>query len=216
MELIRNCPTCNKILIYTSKRYVDKANTKNSSCMSCSRKGEGNPMYGKKHAEGTRKKQSISHIGKKNSMYGKPSPYGTGSGWQGWYKGWFFRSLLELSYMVNVIEAKDLEWESAETKKFMIPYVNNEGIERNYFPDFFLEGIRLVEIKPKWQHLSIEVQLKKEAAEEYCLERGWQYELIYPDNLTKEEIIFLYVEEKIKFTSPCAEKFKEKYIGTVS
>ena len=34
-------------------------------------------------------------------MYGRFSPRGSGNGWSGWYKEWYFRSLLELSYMIN-------------------------------------------------------------------------------------------------------------------
>jgi len=50
-------------------------------------------------------------------MYGKPAPIGSGNGWSGWYKGWYFRSLLELSFMINVIERFKMSWQNAETKK---------------------------------------------------------------------------------------------------
>ena len=55
-------------------------------------------------------------------MFGRPTPQGSGNGWKGWYKGWFFRSLKELSYVVNVLEPNGDIWESAENIK--IPYVN--------------------------------------------------------------------------------------------
>ena len=78
--------------------------------------GENNPMYGKSFYDiwvqkygkviadekmlEYKKKQSINNSGEKNNMYGKPSPINSGNGICGWYKDWFFRSLLELSYMI--------------------------------------------------------------------------------------------------------------------
>jgi hypothetical protein len=63
-------------------------------------------LYGKEKANKMKNNLSILNSGSKNKMYGKPSPQGSGNGWSGWYKGWYFRSLIELSYMVNVIEKK--------------------------------------------------------------------------------------------------------------
>ena len=55
--------------------------------------------YGKEEADARwnefKKKQSVLNSGKNNNMYGKPSPNGSGNGWKGWYKDYFFRSLLE-------------------------------------------------------------------------------------------------------------------------
>jgi hypothetical protein len=158
-------------------------------------------------------KQSIAASGNKNSMYGKTSPYGTGRGWSGWYRGWFFRSLLELSYMIKVIEKEGLIWESAETKEFMIPYINQEGMNRNYFPDFLVGGNRLIEVKPKRLQANITVLLKKEAAEKFCNKKGWCYELLDSKTLNKEEIITLYNQGKIKFLLKYEEKFKIKYLS---
>jgi hypothetical protein len=36
-------------------------------------------------------------------MYGKPSPQGSGNGWSGWYKGKYFRSIMELSFIVEYL-----------------------------------------------------------------------------------------------------------------
>jgi hypothetical protein len=61
-----------------------------------------------------KKKMSDSISGEKNFWFGKPSPVGSGNGWSGWYKGWYFRSLLELSFMIKVIERFKFSWKSAD------------------------------------------------------------------------------------------------------
>jgi len=158
-------------------------------------------------------RKSIASKGKNNPMYGKPAPQGSGNGWSGWYKGWYFRSLRELSYMIKVIEKENLKWKTTESKEFAIPYINYDGVERNYFPDFLLEGNRLIECKPKRLHASVSVLLKKEAAERYCLKRNWTYELLEPEMLSEEEILEIYKLGLIKFLPRYEEKFKEKYSG---
>jgi hypothetical protein len=169
--------------------------------------------YGKEEADQRKtvwkNKLSIAHKGKKNPMYGKPAVQGSSNGWSGWYKGWFFRSLLELSYVVKVLEQGNLKWCSAETKDFMIPYINSEGTDRTYFPDFFVDSHKLIEIKPVWRHTTIPVLLKKEAAEKFCIKKGWQYELLEPEMLTDEEILELYSLEEFKFLPKYEEKFVE-------
>ena len=90
--------------------------------------------YGKEEADrlliGFKKKQSESHRGEKNHMFGKPSPQGSGNGWSGWYKDWYFRSLRELSYMIKVLEAQQLVWETPD-KNFKIPYTDRKSTRLN-------------------------------------------------------------------------------------
>lgn len=171
--------------------------------------------YGKEEAdirmEVYKKKQSLNSSGEKNHMYGKPSPQGSGNGWSGWYKDWFFRSLIELSYMINEIEAKNLNWENGELKKYKIPYTNWDGTKRNYFPDFIIDGKYIIECKPLKLQNSKTVILKKEAAEEYCKKHNMQFIMIEPEILTKEKIIELYKKEKIKFIPKYEIKFLKKY-----
>lgn len=191
-----------------------------------SKSGENNPMhgksfydiwiekYGKEEADkllveyGELKSKQTS--GKNNPMYGKPSPVGSGNGWSGWYKGWYFRSLNELSYMVSVIERFNIKWESAETKKWSVKYIDWNGIERNYFPDFILSGKYMVECKPKNLWNSETNRLKKGAAVEMCKELGLIYKMVNPKKLTDNEIEILYNEGKIKFLDRYDEKFKKR------
>ncbi len=104
-------------------------------------------IYGIKKASKIRKKLSIATSGKNNPMYGKPSPIGSGNGWSGWFDGIYFRSLLELSYMVYLIE-NDIQFENGEKRKYAIEYTLNEK-KHIYYSDFYLlESNELIEIKP--------------------------------------------------------------------
>lgn len=202
--------------------------------ISISLKGENNPMYGKSyHTHGIRKwssyqkgktleemfgrekanlikiKISKASSGKNNPMYGKPSPQGSGNGWSGWYKGWFFRSLKELSFMINVVERFGFEWESGEKKKYKISYINYENIKRNYFSDFILNNKYMVEIKPKRLHNTDTNRRKKEAAIKFCKKNNLKYKLLSPiKTLSFEDIKTLIKEEKLEFIDRYKEKFK--------
>ena len=170
--------------------------------------------YGKEKADLLKidwlKKQSINSTGKKNPMYGKPSPQGSGNGWSGWYKSWYFRSLKELSYVVNVLEVNKDEWECAG--KIKIPYINWNGSERTYSPDFLVNKKSLIEIKPKRLIGSPSVLLKKEAAEEFCKKQNWDYFIVDPPEIDAQQIKLLYDQKLIKFTKRYEEKYKLLYL----
>ncbi len=171
--------------------------------------------HGKEEAdlkkEELRIKQSKKSSGKNNPMYGKPSPKGSGNGWSGWYKGWLFRSLQELSFMVGVIERFGFKWESGESKKWRIEYIDSKGTERNYFPDFILNEKYMVECKPKKLWESADVKIKKGVAKSFCKEKSLIYKLIEPIKISKEEIKKLYQEGEIKWTDRYQKKYNEQY-----
>lgn len=112
--------------------------------------------------------------GKNNPMYGKPSPNGSGNGWKGWYHGFYFRSLRELSFMIRMDE-EGKEFQSAEA--FSIPY-SFLNTERTYRPDFIVDNNILIEIKPKKLHSSPNIIAKTNAARKFCSENGYEYQLI--------------------------------------
>lgn len=171
--------------------------------------------YGKEEADikmiSYKEKHSLNNSGEKNKMYGKPSPKGSGNGWSGWYKDWFFRSLRELSYMIKEIEQKNKKWESGELKKYKIQYKDNNGNCRNYFPDFVIDSSVVVECKPVRLQGSKEVLLKTEAAEKFCKENNMTFLIVEPEMLTEEEIKELYNTNKIKFLPKYEIKFLNKY-----
>lgn len=158
----------------------------------------------KKMPDGFSEKVSKNSSGKNNPMFGKPSPMGSGNGWSGWYKGWYFRSLKELSFMINYIERFGFKWETGENKKYQIKYTDNEK-ERNYYPDFLIDQKYLVEVKPKKLWNSRYVKLKKEAAIKFCEERGLKYKLIDPMIISKEKLMKI---EELKFLEKYQIKFE--------
>jgi hypothetical protein len=187
--------------------------------------GENNPMFGKnfysiwvdkfgekvanEKMKNFKEKISSNNAGDKNPMYGKPSPNGSGNGWSGWYNGWFFRSLRELSYMILVIERFKLNWRSAENSEFTIKYTDYKKNNRTYRPDFIINEKYLVEIKPKNLWNSDSVKRKKESAKIFCESKGLVYKLV---DIRPIEFGILYkmVEEnKIIFTDRYRDKFNK-------
>jgi hypothetical protein len=212
---------------FYGKTHSDK--TKKILAEKCGHKGNENGMYGRAYHDvwiekygkeeadrrevARSKKMSMATSGENNPMYGKPSPQGSGNGWSGWYKGWFFRSLGELSYMVNVIEKNNFKWVSAESKKFAIPYIDWNGKNRNYFPDFFVNDKILVEVKPKRLKNSASNILKAAAAEKFCKDNGYEYEVTEAVIMKEDQILDMYNKNLIKFMKRYEEKFKERYLN---
>lgn len=170
--------------------------------------------YGKEVADEKlieyKKKQSIASTGSNNSMYGKPAPSKSGNGWQGWYKGLFFRSLRELSYIYNCLDKEDVLWNSAENNKYKISYLFNEKVF-NYFPDYIVNNKYLVEIKPKRLWNTPRILAKKEAAEKFCLDLNLTYELIDPLLLDLSVLTNLIENNLVVFTDKTKIKY-EQYI----
>ena len=186
--------------------------------------GSGNPMYGKnvydtwlkkygkeeadKRQDIMRKKKSEQSRGSNNPMYGKPAPKGSGGGWSGWYKEWYFRSLRELTYMIDVIEKNNYSWRTGE-RDLEIKYIGENGQDRIYRADFLVEEKRMVEIKPeKLMFLQSNV-LKKQAAELFCKEKGYEYNMVDIKIMNFDRIVELYKNGTIKFIGKYEQKIKE-------
>lgn len=191
---------------YKTKEFKDKMKEMNS--------GNKNPMsgksvysvwiekYGKEEADKrlaiTKKKHSDNNSGSNNPMYGKPTPQGSGNGWKGWYKGAFFRSLRELTFMIQ----NDGKLKTAE--KLRIPYEFN-GKKRTYAPDFILEK-QLIEIKPIKLHNSPNNLAKFEAAKDFCKNNGLTFLVV--DVIIELSLIQQNLEH-IKFQDKYQRKFEE-------
>lgn len=191
--------------------------------------GEKNGMYGKTYYDVWVKKygkeiadeklnrlkedKSFKMMGNKNPMFSKPSPIGSGNGWSGWYKNWYFRSINELSFMINVIERFNLKWESGESKKYKITYIDYNNKLKNYFPDFIINDKYIVECKPKKLWNSVNVVKKMEGALIYCKGKNLIYKLMEIKSLTKDEIKILYENKIIKFIERYEKKYIDRYVN---
>jgi len=156
-----------------------------------------------------KKKEWVSKVGRKgekNYWYGKTPPYGSGNGWSGWYKNWYFRSLIELSYMINVIEKYNIKWETGELKKYKITFKHNNNF-KNYFPDFILNNKYMIECKPKKLWNTNLIIQKKNAAEKFCQENGLIYKLRDIKIISDEKILELYNLGEIKWIERYEKKF---------
>jgi hypothetical protein len=151
--------------------------------------------------------------GKQNPQFGKPPHQGSGNGWSGWYKNWYFRSIKELSFMINYIEKNNHTWKSAEISEYAIPYIYFDGAERHYFADFIVNNNLLVEVKPLSLVNTPLVQLKSRAAIKWCNSKKIKYQIFTEkqfDILNFQDIIKLHTMKQIKWLPRYQIKFKER------
>lgn len=186
------------------RRYGD---LKDSTWTNYNKKQKGKSWeerYGKEKAELIKQKESAANSGKNNPMFGKPAPQGSGNGWSGWYNGLYFRSLLELSFIVNNGNIKGAECIS-------IPYIDYKGRQRTYHPDFYTDKC-IIEIKPKKLLKALNNVKKFEAANKYCENNGLEFKILTEENINKltyEEIKQLHDNKEIVFLDKYKKKFEE-------
>lgn len=137
-----------------------------------------------------REKQAKSMRGSGNRMYGRPSPIGSGSGIGGWYNGIHFRSSSELAFLLY---DKSADWINAEGLEFRISYMNQDGKNLHYCPDFFdKDGLRLVEVKPPdWRFGNRywrDIPEKMSAGCAFCKAKNWSYAVVEMRGLSKSRI----------------------------
>lgn len=165
--------------------------------------------FGNKKAKEIKNKISQSNIGIKNPMFGKPAPQGSGNGWSGWFNDFYFRSLLELSFLVR---NENLNIKSAE--KINIKY-NFNGTCRTYHPDFLIDNNCLIEIKPFNLINTIMNKAKFEAAKQYCFNENLTFKVLTEKDIKKlsdNEIEQLYKVNKIRFIDRYELLYKEKHL----
>lgn len=162
---VRNCPNCNKTLEYKSKDALNLANQKNTFCKSCSTKNQyiKNPLknkgvnngrtgfslieilnnkYGELEAKTKYNEWSkkLSLHGFKNGIlnpaYNKMPPLNSGKSYKGWYKNLFFRSTLELMFILDYESLNKSLPLSADNSDLRIKYIF-ESKDRTYVPDFY-------------------------------------------------------------------------------
>ena len=145
--------------------------------------------------------------GDQNGMYNKSPGIGSGNGISGWYKNWYFRSLNELSYMIYVIERFNLNWISAECKKYRVPYIDENNNQRTYVPDFIINDKYIIEIKPKALRSTKLNIIKFEAATQFYNDLKFKV-TSSPRIIKKEELLELIENNKLKLTKKWEDRIK--------
>lgn len=164
--------------------------------------------YGEEVAEEKRVaaalKKSAAASGENNPMYGKPSPAGSGNGWSGWLSGRYFRSLLELNFMLH-----NPSYESAETEEFRAAY-EWLGKSRTTTADFVnREERHLVECKPLSLHFAPNVVARCGALRELCDGIGYKFEIVDPGKPDRSTILTLFEDGELMWLPRYEEKFKK-------
>lgn len=155
--------------------------------------------------EDRRKKISLALSGERNPMFGKPAPRAAGAGIKGWYGEHFFRSLRELSFMLQ-LDREGKRWKTGETQEYAVPYVNPyTNVNATYFPDFIVDDYVMVECKPSNFHGTMLVRVKAKAAQAICEQRNMTYKLIDPKMITIDELLQLEQQNLVKLTERTKE-----------
>lgn len=121
--------------------------------------------------------------GKDNPMYGKLAPKGSGFGYSGYYNDLFFRSFLELSFLVEN-DGKDIK--NAEDK-ISIKYIF-DGVDRTYKPDFII-GNTVIEVKPLNFINDKNNVIKFREADKWCKNNNYKYVIVVDEDIKVLSII---------------------------
>lgn len=111
-------------------------------------------------------------FGENNPQYGKPSPKASGASVSGTYKTYYFRSLLEY-FTIKHLEKTNTHFVCNDVSadkndvKVIIPYVDLDGKNRNYIPDFLVNETEIWEVKNAYFLQKEDVQHKMNSALEY-------------------------------------------------
>lgn len=238
-EHTRNCPKCGKELHYKCKNSYEVSRKNKKTCKSCSikrlyeldpekNKGERNGRTGKKTIdvfvekygvdEGTIRYKDLTKklgehgfkSGSENPSFGKV-PNNSGWSYKGWYKGLFFRSSLELLFIMDFEDRNGRLVLSAEST-FRMKY--EEG-SRTYCPDFFDPVTNTIfEIKAK--RFLPENFAKFEAAKEFVKEKNLSFKIVTESDVgyIESRIVWMlrdfHLSGQIKLTECSLKKLNDR------
>lgn len=154
--------------VYGLKRYAEEKTGKSLE-----------EVHGVELAQQIRDKRSEAARGKNNPAFGKVYANG-GKSVKGYYKGHFFRSLLEYSFMKH-LEREGLSLDvDVDYENFIVPYVL-EGRERTYRNDFYVPSKQVVyEVKPSYvlKRVSAINDAKWVAARAHLQQQGIEFQVV--------------------------------------
>lgn len=149
-------------------------------------------IHGLEKSQKIRENLSNKRRGKNNPAFGKIYLHG-GRSVRGNYKGKFFRSILELSFMKS-LEERGVNLDDIQVETWKVPYTF-EGINRTYTPDFYCPNNSIVwECKMSWAKDFKENPSKFRAAKDFFDNLKIKFIVI-----TEKDIHKLSFEEAIKF-----------------
>ena len=223
----------------TFERWVDKFGEEGALqkkeefrvIMSNATRGEKNSMYGKKQpklaernaslkgktleeihgierAQDIKARISINLTGEKNPAYGKVYKRG-GKSLKGYYKGQFFRSLLELSFLKHLEEKQFISLDKIKSECYKIPYFI-DGAKHIYTPDFYVPDLNCVyEVKPLYATTILINVLKASAAKEYFTKQKINYHVVTENNFQKLKFLDVKDDLDIEWDTRTFKYFKE-------
>lgn len=155
-----------------------------------------------------RKEFSKKFIGKRNGMYGKPTPQGSGNGWSGWYKEFYFRSLKELKLLLICNRLK-INIKTAESKEFRINYIDYKNSNRTAVPDFIIDNKYIIEIKPKHLQNSFDNKAKFLQFNKLAKKKGMIFRVIDTGKMNIDKFIELYNNKEIQLIKRYEDKVND-------
>ncbi len=137
--------------------------------------------------------KKVANFGPDNAQYGQPAPKGSGNGISGYYKNYYFRSLLEYSFM-KMLENNKLLFKCNDVNKKEYPekVIIRLPSGRSYTPDFIIEN-SLVEVKSNY-NLSLPETIEKTNAGYKYIERSKlldSYLIFTEKNIIQDDVIML-------------------------
>lgn len=170
-------------------------------------------IYGEQKAKKIRDKLSASTTGSKNPAFGKSYTSG-GRSIKGYYKGRFFRSLFEYSFMKHLESIGRSLQEDIDYESFTIPYLKN-GIERTYRIDFFDKKSNIAyEVKPfyvtKMKKLLEDQEVKWDAATTFFQTLGIAFKVVTENEFRKIPFTEAILDQDVTWKEETFKYFEEK------
>ena len=130
-------------------------------------------------------------------------------GISGYYKDYHFRSMNELSFIINYLEKKNIKFKSGESNLGIKYFHSGMNKIRKYYPDFLTDKY-MFENKPKCFWDRTENIEKSNAAREFCKIHDIEFRFVdYP--VIIDPILMRFFNGDIKFSKSGLEKFKRIY-----
>lgn len=160
-------------------------------------------IFGVKKSQEMREKARDRMIGNKHNKLG----FGQGGGYTGKYKNLYFRSLIELTFIIEAGEC-GLEIYNAENL-FPITMDNGKVYKPDFYaPDFF--GPTIIEIKPSKRVDDQDVEYKASQAAKFCANNNIQYTIGFDRMLTNDRLREVYESGDLVLTNKMSKRLERK------